>query len=148
MMAEGMRMRREEAWDALEQARAMDAKVRPMGRWYALYGIGFGLTSMVLLLIIGISASTTGVAVGMVFYGVALTALITYNVTRPVKPLGLDKLHNWSMAVWTPLYCVAAVAGAIFFRGELLWWVPMAVLSALPTSVAGLVALRRSGSAR
>lgn len=141
-------MRREEAQDALEQARALDAKVRPMGRWYTLYGIGFGLTSMVLLLIIGVSGSVAGVAVGLVFYGIALTALIVYNMTRPVKPLGLDRLHNWSMAVWTPFYCVAVVVGSVYFRGELLWWVPMAVLSALPTSVAGLTLLRRTGSTR
>lgn len=148
MMAEGMRMRREEAWDALEQARAMDAKVRPMGRWYALYGIGFGLTSMVLLLIIGISGTVAGVFVGLAFYAVALTALLVYSTTRPVTPRGYSRFHGWSMAVWTPLYCVAVVAGAIYFQGVLIWWVPMAVLSALPTSVAGLVALRRSGSAR
>lgn len=141
-------MRREEAWDALEQARAMDAKVRPMGRWYTLYGIGFGLTSMVLLLIIGISGTPAGLIVGMVFYGIALTALIVYSTTRPVTPRDFTRFHGWSMAVWTPLYTVAVVVGSIFFQGEPLWWVPMAVLTALPTSVAGLIVWRRSGSAQ
>lgn len=141
-------MRREEAWDALERARAMDAKVRPMGRWYAVYGVGFGLTSMVLLLIIGVSDTVTGVFVGLAFYFVALTALIVYSMTRPVKPLGYNKLHNWGIGVWTPVYVTAVLVGSILFRGELLWWVPMALLSAVPTSVVGLIVLRRSRSAQ
>ncbi len=141
-------MRREEAWDALEQAGAMDAKVRPMGRWYALYGIGFGLTSMILLLIIGISDSVAGVVVGMTFYAIALSALVVYSTTRPVKPLGYNRLHLWGIGVWTPAYVTAVVVGSILFRGELLWWVPMAVLSAVPTSVVGLIVLRRSRSAQ
>ncbi|MGW5880086.1 hypothetical protein ACWFMI_26410 [Nocardiopsis terrae] len=141
-------MHREEARDALERARAMQAKVGPRGRWYAVYGFGFGLTSMVLLLIIGITGTVTGVLVGLAFYLVMLTALILYSRRQPVQPLGYARLHNWGIGVWAPVYATAVVAGSIFFQGESAWWVPMAVLSALPTSVAALVVLRRSRSAQ
>ena len=141
-------MRREEAWDALEQAEALDAKIRPRGRWYAVYGFGFGLTSMTTLLVIGITNSLTGLFVGIAFYLVLLAVLSVYSHVQPVQPLDYHRLHNWGIGVWTPVYVTAVVVGSIFLRGELLWWVPMAVLTAVPTSVVGLIVLRRSRSHR
>ncbi|MEU3018158.1 MULTISPECIES: hypothetical protein [unclassified Nocardiopsis] len=145
---EGAPMRREDAYDALERARLLDARIRPRGRWYTLYGVVFGLTSAVLLLIVGITGTVTGVVVGLALYAAVLGALIVYSVRQPVKPLDYARLHNWGMAGWTLVYTVAIVAGSVFFRGEPLWWVPMAVLSAVPTTVVGLVVLRRSGRGR
>lgn len=145
---EGKRMRREDAYDALEQARLLDAKVRPMGRWYTLYGVAFGLTSTVLLLAVGITGTVGGAMAGLAFFLVALVVLIVYSLRQPVKPLDHTKLHNWGMAGWSLVYVVAMVPGSVLFRGELLWWVPLAVLSAVPTTVTGLIVLRRSGRVR
>ncbi|WP_017602476.1 hypothetical protein [Nocardiopsis alkaliphila] len=141
-------MRREEAWDALEQAQALEKKVRPMGHWYAVYGIGYGVVSLTLLLSMGLSDSVMGVIVGTSFFALALSLLSLYMVKQPVKPLHYGKLHTWGIAGWGVIYSLAIVVGMIFFQGEPLWWVPMALLSAIPTSGAGLIVLRRAGRAR
>lgn len=141
-------MRREQAWDALEQAQAMEKKVLPMGGWYAIYGIGYGIAGLTFLLVMGLSDSITGVIVGTSFFALALSLLSLYMAKQPVKPLHYGKLHTWGIAGWSVIYSLAVIVGMIFFQGEPLWWVPMALLSAIPTSVAGLIVLRRAGRAR
>ncbi|GAB3710046.1 hypothetical protein GCM10027590_02260 [Nocardiopsis nanhaiensis] len=141
-------MRREEAWDALEQAEALDAKIRPRGRWYAVYGLGYGFASLILVLILGLAPSAMGVIVGSSFFAVALALLSFYMAKQPVKPLHYGKLHSWGIGGWGVIYTLSLFVGLTFLQGELLWWVPMAVLSAVPTSVAGLIALRQSRGKR
>ncbi|WP_017570523.1 hypothetical protein [Nocardiopsis halotolerans] len=139
-------MRQDEALDALERARAMDTKVRARGRWYAVYGIGYGLMSLVVVLTMGLTGTAMGASAAMAIVAVCLTALSVYQARQPVKPLGYARLHAWGILLWGAVYGLTVVAGMYFFPQVTAWWVPMAVLSALPTSVAGYVALRRSRS--
>ncbi|MBR8740841.1 hypothetical protein DSY14_03720 [Nocardiopsis sp. MG754419] len=141
-------MHRDDAWDALERARAMDRKVRPMGGWYAIYGIAFGMTSLGLLLTMGVTNSGTGAIIGSSVALPMIFLLITYANRQPVTPRGYGHLHLWSLAAWTAIYGTTIFVGMYVFPGDLTWWVPMAVVSALPSSIAGLIALRRSRSAQ
>lgn len=141
-------MRREDAWDALEQARDMNKRVRPMGGWYAAYGILYGLTSLGLVLTLGLADSGVGVIVASVVAVTIICLLSVYSLRQPVKPLGHGPLHVWGVATWGLIYGVALFVGMYLFPGDMLWWAPMAVLSALPTSVTGLIALRRSRSTK
>ncbi|MCK9869342.1 hypothetical protein MRI28_06685 [Nocardiopsis dassonvillei] len=140
-------MRRNEALDALERAEAVGTRVRALGRWYAVYGIGYGLMSMAVVLTMGLSGTLWGVAVAMAVLAVALTALSVYQARQPVKPLGYARLHLWGITLWGAVYALTVVAGMYLFPQDPAWWIPMAVLSAVPTSVAGCMALRRSRSA-
>ncbi|MEU3306219.1 hypothetical protein ACWGSK_19930 [Nocardiopsis sp. NPDC055551] len=141
---EGVHMRREDAWDALEQAQNLNERVRPMGGWYAFYGIAYGMVSLGLVLSLGITNSAVGSLVASVVAVTIICLLSVYSARQPVKPLGYGPLHAWGIAAWGVIYGVALFVGMYVFPGDLLWWAPMAVLSALPTTVTGLIALRRS----
>ncbi|MFD6950412.1 hypothetical protein A6A08_06330 [Nocardiopsis sp. TSRI0078] len=140
-------MRQDEALETLERAETVGTRVRALGRWYAVYGIGYGLMSMVVVLTMGLSQTLRGVVVAMAVLAVCLTALSVYQARQPVKPLGYARLHAWGIGVWGAVYGLAVVAGMYLFPEDPAWWIPMAALSAVPTSVAGCMALRRSRSA-
>ena len=141
-------MRREEAWDALEQAQTMDAKIRPKGRWYAVYCFGYGLASLIGLLVMGVPGTVLGMVVGSCVLAAMIVGLSFYQLGQPVKPLGYGKLHVWGISLWGAVYSLTLVVGMTLFQGDPAWWVPMALLSAVPTSVAGVIVLRQSRSQR
>lgn len=139
-------MRRDEALDALEQAKAMDAKVRPGGSWYMAFGTVFGVGSAVVVLVVGLFPGSTLMTVVMVLFFVMLAALLAWALTRPVSPRRFGWIHGLTMAAWSAIYLTAILAGQLYFHEEPRWWIPAALACALPPLIGGYIALRRSRS--
>lgn len=141
-------MREEEAHYALEHARAMQDKVRPLGGWYLIYGVVFSAVSTLLILALGLSTNPTAHWAASVLFAVVTAALLLWAATRKVVPRGFAWLHGLGMIGWGVLYGVTLILGNRHFPGEATWWVGGALACAVPPLVAGFLALRRARSDR
>lgn len=139
---------REEALGALEQAEAMDAHTRGRGRWYAGYATVYAAASCGLLLALGLMPSPVTVAWATPLFLVVIAGLTAFALSRPVQPRGYKALHGGMIAAWSGVYTLTVVVGATAFPGEMLWWTPGALASAVPPLVVAYLALRRGRSTR
>lgn len=141
-------MRREEAWDALEQARVLEEKVRPMGGWYMSFGAVFAAGSTILILTLGLSTNPAAQVLVSVLFGLMIAVLLLWALTRKVVPRGFAWIHGSGMIGWGGLYGATLLLGNRYFPGDVTWWVGGALACAVPPLVAGFLSLRRAGRAR
>ncbi|GAA1084605.1 hypothetical protein GCM10009603_11810 [Nocardiopsis exhalans] len=146
--AEGARMRRDEALDALEEAGVMRARVRTMGRWYLTFSSVFAAAAVVLLLTLGFLPDTPAAVVVGVLFGLTVLTLLVWSATRPVTPHRFAWIHGFAMLGWGAVYGVVLLAGNQYFPGVPAWWAVGALLSAVPPLVAGYLTVRGSRSTR
>lgn len=139
-------MRQNEAREALALAQEVESRARSGGGWYMGFGIAFGVASFLLTLTIGLYPAPWAMGLAMGLFGVFLTALITWAVTRAVVPRGFGWLHGAGMGVWGLVYGLVLALGIRYFPQDPSWWVPGAVVTALPLLVTGYLALRRGRS--
>ncbi|GAB3717209.1 hypothetical protein GCM10028793_54920 [Nocardiopsis oceani] len=139
-------MRREEARDALEQAEALDAKVRGRGGWYLGYAVVFSVTSFILLVSIGLFQGTPAPMAASVLFGVTVLVLLAWMFTRPVTPRRFGWIHTFSMLGWGTVYGATIMVGSEHFPGDPAWWITGAALSTVPLLLAGFIDLRLSRS--
>lgn len=141
-------MREEEAREALDQAGALGHRVRGGGRWLALYCAVFGVGSLSVVLATGLAAHGPLHTAVMAVFGIMVLVLVVWASTRPVTPRRFTWLHTAMILGWTILYSVALLVGLNFFPGEPAWWVPMALVTALPPWALTAYMLRASGGQR
>jgi hypothetical protein len=137
-------MDRNEALDALERAEAVGARVRGQGGSYLVYAAGYAALSFGLVLALGLLPSPAVTITATAVFVVGAAALVGYQIRRPVTPRGFGWLHGSAMAAWGVLYAVTLAAGYAWFPGEPAWWIPAAVVCALPLLVAGFVVRGRA----
>ncbi|MFC3996985.1 hypothetical protein ACFOVU_13725 [Nocardiopsis sediminis] len=133
----------DQARQALAVAEASGGAAARSGRWYALYSVVYAAMSVALTLAVGLAPSVWTIGGGTVLWLIAVGALSTYALRRPVAPRRYALLHTSSIVAWGVIYMVVMFGGTTGFRGDPAWWVPGALLTAVPPLVAAAVAVRR-----
>ena len=141
-------MRRDEAQDALEQAKELKTRMGGQGRWYAVFGVGYAVMGCGLILALGLLPSPEALPWTMGAFGVALALLLAYALTRPAQPRNLATLHLSMMSTWAGIYLVTLMVGFFIFPDTTAWWVSGAAVSCIPPLTVAYVALRQSRSPR
>jgi hypothetical protein len=124
-------MDEEEARQALRTADSLAAKMRGQGRWYPSVVAALGLVEAANVLLGGLTSSggpswLVPVALIPVF------TLIVYTATRPVLALRQRVAYPVLGALSGALVAIAIPLGIVRFVGNPAWWVPAALIAAVP----------------
>ncbi|WP_214326806.1 hypothetical protein [Nonomuraea sediminis] len=135
-------MDREQARQALEGVDALAAGMRAKARSRAWLAFGLGVAAAVILVVFGVlvpqpaSYAITGVGI------VPLMTLVIYTATRPVVPRHYRTLYALCTTTGALLYSVVVTVGSAVFPGSLAWWLPGALVTAVPFFLVGYLDLR------
>jgi len=128
---------------ALDSAAAAEAGVRARARWMPVYmitfGVGFGAAALVLGLIESF-AWRMSLFAGL--WIVFVLAMVRWAASRPASARVVTRRIAVSWVGTGVLYGVALFVGTGRFQGELAFWVPAAVVIALPLVIGGLLERR------
>lgn len=128
---------------ALARARELDASVRSGARWYVRYQFVYGIAAALTVLAVGLLRHPWGVAVATAFWAGIVAGLSVYAARQPVVQQGFGRRHLRLVLVWALLYVTVLVPGVCWFEGVAAWWVPGAVVVALPGLIGGYLEARR-----
>ncbi|MGW9078392.1 hypothetical protein [Streptomyces kronopolitis] len=128
---------------ALARAQELRSTVRDGTRWYAWYQVVYGIVAAVMMLSIGLISRPYGVAIGCGVWTSAIAGLSVYVARQRVTRLGFQRRHAGLLLAWGLLYGGLLSAGLIWFPGVVAWWVPGALLVALPGLIGGYLEARR-----
>lgn len=128
---------------ALARAQELRSTVRDGTKWYAWYQVIFGSAAAVMVLSIGLISKPYGVAIGCGIWITVIIGLSVYAARQRVARLGFQRRHAGLIIAWGLLYGGVLSAGLIWFPGVVAWWVPGALLVALPGLIGGYLETRR-----
>ncbi|MFK0293387.1 hypothetical protein ACIQU6_23310 [Streptomyces sp. NPDC090442] len=128
---------------ALARATQLGSTVREGTRWYVRYQYVYGAAAGLAVLAIGLWKAPYGVAVGTGFWVAMVAWLSVYAARQPVARQGFGIRHGIMIGTWALLYAAVLTLGVIFFPGVAAWWVPGAVVVALPGLIGGYLEARR-----
>ncbi|MFI0908109.1 hypothetical protein ACH4TE_32040 [Streptomyces sioyaensis] len=131
------------AMAALARAQELGSTVRDGTKWYAWYQAIFGGAAAVMVLSIGLIGGPYGVGIGCGIWTTVIIGLSVYAARQRVARLGFQRRHASLIIVWGLLYGGVLSAGLIWFPGVVAWWVPGALLVALPGLIGGYLETRR-----
>ncbi|MEV0401860.1 hypothetical protein [Actinoallomurus sp. NPDC050550] len=132
-----------DAAEALARAQDLDSAVRGGSRWAVRYQLVYGVAIAITVAVVGLLGHPVGTVVGTVFWLVTLAALIVYALRQPVIRRGFGQRHSLALGASTMLYIVTLFTGTSHFEGDPAWWLPGAVVVALPAFIGAYVAARR-----
>lgn len=93
---------------------------------------GFAAASLIGLLILGLVPAPGGVIGGTVFIVGASIALAVVGASAKARTAGFTRRYLLTIGIWAVFYVAAVVIGATLLPGVASFWIPAAVLSALP----------------
>ncbi|MFE6687200.1 hypothetical protein ACFVFQ_12050 [Streptomyces sp. NPDC057743] len=128
---------------ALARAAQLGSTVRKGTRWYVRYQFVFGGVTGLAVFAIGVLKAPYGVAVGTGLLVAVVSWLSVYAARQPVSRRGFGIRHGIMIGTWGLLYAAVLALGIIFFPGVAAWWVPGAVVVALPGLIGGYLEARR-----
>ncbi|MFE1765066.1 hypothetical protein ACWDBF_33765 [Streptomyces angustmyceticus] len=128
---------------ALDRMQRLSSTVRDGARWYVRYQLVYGCASAVLVLSIGLLDRPYGVTIGIGLWCVAIAGLSVYAARQRVARRGFGRRHGIMIALWGLLYGVVLAPGTMWFPGNLAWWVPGALVVALPGLIGAYLEARR-----
>ena len=128
----------------LGTAERLAQRSRRAARWYALYLLLYGVGTFALALLIGIAPGPLGVSLGMGVWMVLLIGLTVYQRRQQALIRQFARLHLIVISTWAVLWVITVVVGTIFFVGDLSWWVPAGLVTALPALVGASYVLRQT----
>ncbi|MEU5544939.1 hypothetical protein AB0G85_21475 [Streptomyces sioyaensis] len=128
---------------ALAREQELRSTVRDGTKWYAWYQVTFGSAAAVMVLSIGLISRPYGVAIGCGIWFTVIIGLSIYAARQRVARLGFQRRHASLIIVWGLLYGGVLSAGLIWFPRVVAWWVPGALLVALPGLIGGYLEARR-----
>ncbi len=127
-------MTREQAVEELARADAAAGRVRRKSRWIATYlavfGVGFGAVTLLLGLVEPLALRMT---IFFVCGPVLVVGMVVWSRRQPAAPRG----RLWGWLGTGILYGVALFVGTPGLEGRVEYWLPAAVVVALPLCVAG-----------
>ena len=132
----------DQARDALTGASSARRVLAARGRWLAAYFGAFAAGSAVVVVLIGLGGSA-GTLIAMTGWVVLVSAGVAWATTRPVRLRHEGWLHALAWVTWGVVYGTVLLLGDAR-PGELAYWVPAALVSALPLAGTGALALHRS----
>ncbi|MFF2813493.1 hypothetical protein ACFVT2_41300 [Streptomyces sp. NPDC058000] len=128
---------------ALAQAEALGARVRKSTKWYVRYQVLYGCAAGLLVLLIGLVKAPYGTVIGGVLWAAVVSGLSVYAARQRVARRGFGVRHGILIGTWGLLYAAVLVPGVMFFQGVAAWWVPGAVVVALPGLIGGYLEARQ-----
>jgi hypothetical protein len=133
----------QDAAAALARAQELRSTVKDGTKWYVRYQVIYGCASAVMVLAIGLLGRPHGVALGIGFWVAVITGLSVYSARQRVSRVGFGRWHAGLIIAWALLYGAVLVPGMIWFQDAAAWWVPGALVVALPGLIGGYVEARR-----
>ncbi|WP_406638240.1 hypothetical protein [Amycolatopsis sp. WGS_07] len=127
------------AEQALRTAESASSKVLAQGRWYPKALLALGVLEAAILLAGGLGNVGLLLMPGSL---VPLFVFIVYTATRPVVGRHQRVLYPILGASVSLVIAIAAPLGQVRFTANPAWWVPAAVLSAVPFLVAAWLETR------
>lgn len=93
---------------------------------------GFALASLAGVLILGLAPMPGNMIGGLTFILAAAIALAVVGATAKARPVAFMRRYLVAIGVWAVIYVVALMLGMNVFPGDAAFWIPAAVVSALP----------------
>ena len=124
-----------EAAATLRRHRRIDETVRARSGWYRRYLLIYAAGSVLTALVVGL-APFPGTIVGPSLWVGLCWGLEEWSRRQPVSRVGSSRRHRWFIGTWTLLWAAVVIPGSVWFRGNPAWWVPGALVMALPALVA------------
>ena len=128
----------QEAAATLAGAAALTRRTRIRGtRWIRTYLLAWGLGGIGMVLAIGMGGQV-GFFVGMAAWAALVTTGVTWASRQGVMAQGSRKRLAVAAASWAVVYGAALFVGLPGQAGNLAYWLPAALATALPMVVAAL----------
>jgi len=116
----------------LERAAALTASTRAAGwRWVRTYLTGWAAGSVVLVLAIGLGG-TPGLVAGLAGWGALVAGGVVWVQRQGFSVAAAGRRIGIGAGLWAATYGVLLAVGLLGFAGEPAYWVPAALVSALP----------------
>ncbi|TXR55286.1 hypothetical protein [Quadrisphaera setariae] len=141
-MSEHAPLTADQARAALAGADTARRGLTARGRWLAGYFGAFAVGSVVVVLLIGLGGDT-GTTLAMIGWVLLVSLGVGYAATRPVRLRREGRLHALAWLSWGVVYAVALLGGHPR-HGELAYWLPAALVTAVPLLATAVLALRWS----
>ena len=123
----------EQARTALgDAARAQASVAAGEARWPARYLAGFGIAIAALFPVLGLVPGPVGVSVFMAVWLLVMTVLVRYAQRQAVTRRGQGRRMGISFGGWALVYGAGVLVGESQFAGVPAYWIPMAVVVAVP----------------
>lgn len=127
---------------SLDDATRMANTTRRAARWYANYLLAYAAGTVLLAVLIGIAPGRLGVGIGMVCWLALLIGLTLYQRKQQAKIKRFATLHLIVIMTWASLWIITVMAGSYFYPGDLSWWLPAGIVTALPALIGAIVVYR------
>jgi hypothetical protein len=132
-----------EAHRILDHAEGAADRVRGVARWYALYAGIYALASVTCALAVGLIANTVvSMTVFGVVWGTTMVGLTVYAARQRVAPPHFVRTHLLMILSWALAWILVVVGGPLLAPGSVTWYLPGALLTAVPPLVAAALVVR------
>ena len=132
------------AEDLLTSGERLAQRSRRAARWYARYLLLYAFGTVGLALVIGIAPGPLGVSIGMGVWLILLAGLTVYQRKQQALIKKFAALHTIVIMTWASLWVITVLVGTFSFVGDLSWWVPAGVVTALPALIGSLIVFRQT----
>lgn len=130
----------------LDRSRAAHDLLTSRGRWLRTPLLVFGIASIVLVLAVGLGG-IVGMVGGSAMWLILIAVMVPWANSQPVTLRACRRRHAWALGVWGVLYWLTLLVGLLWFQGVPRFWVPGALITAVPFLVAALRPVRSTGEA-
>jgi len=113
----------------LAAARRAQERVRRSGRWPKWMYIGYAVAGFVYITVCGLDVPDPVFWAAFAFWIGAVVVLTAFAMSRRVVPRPYETLFPRVVAVWFGAWMIVFIVGAIFFKDNLAWWLPGAVVT-------------------
>ncbi|KLN36531.1 hypothetical protein FB00_01385 [Cellulosimicrobium funkei] len=128
-----------EASSALADASRLAASTRARAwRWVRLYLTGWAAASVCLVLALGLGGRA-GFVVGMSAWALLVTVGVTWAARQGAMVAGARPRLALGAGAWAVVYGATLFVGLDRFAGEVAFWVPAALVSAVPLLLAAWI---------
>ncbi|MGY5129312.1 hypothetical protein [Streptomyces nigrescens] len=128
---------------ALARAQELGSAVRKGTKWYVRYQVIYGCAAAVMVLSVGLLPPPYGVAIGTGIWVATIVGLSVYVARQRVSRRGFGWWHGGLLTAWALLNFAVLIPGMYWHQGAASWWVPGAVVVALPGLIGGYMEARR-----
>lgn len=113
------------------------------GRWVVRYLLVFAAAAAVLIPPVAFVTYWPVAVVVCVLWSTVLVGLLVWSARRRATPLGAYHRMGSAFMLFGVLYGITCLLGFTVFVGELAWWIPGGLASAVPLLIAAIREARR-----